>query len=450
MKKSPSKFQLSDGILKILFLAFLPVCSFGYSQTFNKAKLDSVFDVLEAHGKFMGSIAISKNGNQIYTRTLGYADVERSKKPDTTTKYRIGSISKTFTATLILMAVDEGKIQLDDTLSKFLPEIENAKVITVTHLLQHQSGIFNFTDTPDYLMWNTQAKTKGEMLDILKKHSNIFEPGTKTSYSNSNYVLLAFILEDIFKKPFPLLLKEKITIPLNLQNTYVGGPIAVENNESNSYLFSGKWMKQNETNMSISIGAGSIVSTPSDLNTFIIALFNKKLVSAESLKKMTTIKNGMGLGIILFPFHKEKGYGHNGGIDGFTSFLGYLDNLKIAIALTSNGTTYNNNDILIYALNAVEGYPFKIPDFTEKDVNPEVLKTYTGIYSSEQLPLKITITENSGSLTAQATGQSSFPLTATSDTVFRFDGAGIVMEFVPKTKKMVLKQGGAVFNYVKE
>ncbi|WP_420401980.1 serine hydrolase domain-containing protein [Flagellimonas sp.] len=450
MNKLFPKSQSGNEFFKMILLAFFLVSSLGHTQTFNESKLDSVFDVLEAHDKFMGSIAISKNGNSIYSRTLGYAVVENRKRPDSTTKYRIGSISKTFTATLILMAFEEGKIGLDDTLSKFFPEIENAEDITITNLLQHQSGIFNFTNAPDYLTWNTQAKTRENMLEIIKKHANVFKPGSQTAYSNSNYVLLAFILEDIFKKPYSQIIAEKIAIPLKLQNTYVGGPIAVTNNESYSYRFSGKWMKQNETDMSIPIGAGSIVSTPSDLNTFIIALFNKKLISAENLEKMTTTKNGMGLGLIQFPFRNQMGYGHNGGIDGFSSFLGYLENSKIAIALTSNGTVYNNNDILIHALSAVEGYTFDIPDFTEKEVNLKVLNTYIGIYSSEQFPLKITVSVNNGTLTAQATGQSSFPLTATSDTVFRFDGAGIVMEFVPDTNKMILKQGGAVFNYVKE
>lgn len=445
-----SKSQSRNEFFKTMLLAFFLLSSLGHSQTFNQSKLDSVFDVLEAHDKFMGSVAITKNGNPIYSRTLGYADLENLKSPNSTTKYRIGSISKTFTATLILMAFEEGKIGLDNTLSKFFPEIENAEDITITHLLQHQSGIFNFTNAPDYLSWNTQAKTREEMLEIIKKHANVFKPGSQTAYSNSNYVLLAFILEDVFKKPYSKIIAEQIVTPLKLQDTYVGGPIDLANNESYSYRFSGKWMKQNETDMSIPIGAGSIVSTPSDLNTFIIALFNKKLISAESLKKMTTIKNGMGLGLIQFPFRNQMGYGHNGGIDGFSSFLGYLENPKIAIALTSNGTAYNNNDILIHALSAVEGYPFEVPDFTEKDVNLEVLNTYTGIYSSKQFPLKITVSVNNGALMAQATGQPSFPLTATSDTVFRFDGAGIVMEFVPDTKKMILKQSGAVFNYVKE
>nr|WP_299488134.1 serine hydrolase domain-containing protein [uncultured Allomuricauda sp.] len=449
MDKKPLKLQPNKSV-KIVFLAFLLVCSFGHSQTFNKAKLDSVFGVLEANDKFMGSIAISQDDSQIYSRAIGYADLEKSKKPNTTTKYRVGSVSKMFTSTLVLMAVDEGKIRLDDSLFKFFPALENAQDITVTHLLQHQSGIFNFTNAVDYLTWNTQAKSRNEMLEIIKKHSNVFKPGAKTEYSNSNYVLLAFILEDIFKKPYSTLLKEKITAPLQLSNTYVGSAISIENYESNSYRFSGKWMKQNETDMSIPIGAGSIVSNPSDLNIFINALFNEKLISAENLEKMITIKNGMGMGIIQFPFGNEIVYGHTGGIDGFSSFLGYLKESKIAIALTSNGSAYNNNDILIYALSAVQGIPFEIPNFTDHNTKAEVLDSYVGEYSSKQIQLKITISANNGSLIAQATGQPSFPLTATSDTVFRFDSAGIVLEFVPDTAKMLLKQGGAIFEYTKE
>ena len=422
----------------------------GFAQTFNQVKLDSLFDSLEKNDKFMGSIAISQNGNEIYARAIGYADIESSKKADTNTKYRIGSISKMFTASLIFKAIEEDKLKLSDPLSNFYPEIESANEITIKELLGHRSGIFNFTNSPSYLEYNTTSKTKKELIQIIKDVPNVFKPNEKTEYSNSNFVLLTFILEDVFKKSYTQLVKEKITEPLGLKSTYVGGNIQLENNESNSYRFAETWTVQDETDMSIPLGAGAIVSIPSDLNTFVIALFNGKVISTTSLDQMTNIQDGLGLGIMQFPFNDKMGYGHGGGIDGFSSFLGYLKDDKIAVGLTSNGTIYDNNQILISAVSAVLDIPFKIPTFEEFDVDPAVLETYIGVYASTQIPLKITISKKDDALIAQATGQGSFPLTASANNIFRFEPAGVVLEFDSEKSEMTLKQGGGEFLFTKE
>jgi len=433
--------------------AFLLCSLFSLSaiaQTFNQIKLDSLFDSLETNDKFMGSIAISQNGTQLYARALGYADIDSGQKADTNTKYRIGSISKMFTASLIFKAIEANKLQLDDPLANFFPDIENAKEITIKHLLGHRSGIFNFTNSESYLTWNTTPKTRAELLQIIQKTPNVFEPDAKTAYSNSNFVLLTFILEDVFKQSYAELVKEHITEPLNMKSTYVGSKINLGSNESNSYRFTGAWTKQPETDMSVPLGAGAIVSTPADLNIFINALFDQKLIAAASLEQMTTINEGLGLGIMQFPFKDKMGYGHGGGIDGFTSFLGYLKEDKIAVALTSNGTLYDNNQILIPAVSAVLGVPFDVPSFEEVDVDSNILDRYVGEYSSTQLPLKITITKEGSSISAQATGQSAFPLTATATNVFKFDPAGVVLEFDESKNQMTLKQGGGVFMFTKE
>jgi len=432
------------------FLLFSFIGLYGIAQTFDKVKLDSLFDSLETNDKFMGSIAISQNGNEIYTRAIGYADIENSRKADTNTKYRIGSITKMFTAALIFKAIEENKLQLKDPLVNFFPDIENAQEITIRHLLGHRSGIFNFTNSETYLEWNTEPKTKNELVQIIQETPNVFKPDVKTEYSNSNFVLLTFILENVLKQSYAQLVKEKIVEPLGLKSTYVGSKISLGTNESNSYRFTGKWTKQDETDMSVPLGAGALVSTPSDLNKFIIALFDGKVVSTTSLEQMTTIKEGLGLGIMQFPFNDKAGYGHGGGIDGFSSFLGYLKNDSIAIALTSNGTSYNNNQILVPAISAVLGLPFEVPSFEEYELDYSILDSYLGIYSSTQIPLKITITREDNSLIAQATGQPPFPLSASDKNIFRFDPAGVVLEFNPKKKQMTLKQGGGIFLFTKE
>ncbi|MEN9638833.1 MAG: hypothetical protein RLZZ262_701, partial [Bacteroidota bacterium] len=253
-----------------------------FSQTtFDKAKLDSYFDALEQNNKFMGSVAVSMNGEVIYTRACGWADVENKIKATEKSKYRIGSISKSFTAVLIMKAVELKKISLDIAIDKWFPSLPYAKSTTVRHLLQHRSGIHNFTNDDDYLNWNTQPKSEKEMIDLIAKAGNDFEPDSKAEYSNSNYVLLTFILEKEFSKSYAELLQEHIVKPTGLTNTYVFGPIKTRNNECKSYNYLGNWVEESETHYSIPLGAGAITSTPVDLTKFADALFGGRIISLE-------------------------------------------------------------------------------------------------------------------------------------------------------------------------
>jgi len=202
--------------------------------------------------------------------------------------------------------------------------------------------------------------------------------------------------------------------------------------------------------MSVPLGAGAIVSSPTDLTKFAEALFNGKLISNESLEQMKTIKDNYGMGLFKMPFYDKIGYGHNGGIDGFSSAFSYFPEDRVSYALTSNGTNYNNNNISIAVLSSFYNKPYEIPSFKSYDVSSEDLDKYLGVYSSKDIPLKITITKNDKTLIAQATGQSAFGLEATEKDKFKFDQAGVVLEFNPTDNKMILKQGGGTYNYSKE
>lgn len=437
-------------MLKTYTFLFLLIASLVQSQSIDTVKLDKYFSALEKNNKFMGSVALLKEGKIVYQKTIGFSDVENKVKPTADTKYRIGSISKTFTATLIMKAVEEEKIKLEDTLDKFFPEVKNADKISVENLLNHRSGIHNFTDDALYMMYNTQPKSRKEMLDIIVASGTDFEPNEKSAYSNSNYVLLSYLLEDIYKKTFSEIVKEKIVTPLALNNTFFGEKINPKNNEANSYRYTGKWIKSTETNMAIPMGAGGIVSTPTDLTLFADALFNGKLISKKSIATMMQIKDSYGLGLFQIPFNTKISYGHTGGIDGFTSVFSYFPEDKISFAMVSNGSNYNTNNISITLLKAVYNIPFDIPSFKTFKVAEEDFKSYVGVYASTQIPLKITITNQNNTLIAQATGQPSFPLEATEKHKFKFDVAGVVLEFSPEKNQMILKQGGGIFTFTKE
>ncbi len=434
---------------KIIYTVIISLVSFNaFAQ--DTAKLDSLFKALEENDRFMGSISITKDGLEIYSNAIGYTDIATNKKATKKTKYRIGSITKMFTAVLILKSVEENKIKLETNLAEFYPEIENAKEITIGNLLNHRSGIFNFTNNPKYLNWNTEPKTEKELIKIIKKGGSVFTPNSKAEYSNSNYVLLTFILEKINNTPYSELAYKNIIKPLRLKHTYLGKNIDLNKNESNSYTYSGEWVKKNETDMSIPLGAGAMVSNPSDLNIFIKALFDGKIISENSLSKMTTLTDNYGMGMFQFPFNDKKSYGHTGGIDGFSSMSGYFPKEKLAITLCSNGANYNTNNIIILALSWAFDIPFTIPETKQISLSETILESYTGIYASLQMPLKITITSKGTLLFAQATGQSSFPLETVNTTTFEFKQAKIKMVFNPKTNKMMFSQNGANFEFSKE
>ncbi len=419
------------------------------AQTTDTAQLDRFFDRLAEKNKAMGSLSIARDGQTLYSRAVGYSRLDGAeKKPaSAATRYRIGSVSKLFTAVMIYQLVERGKLKLTDTLDKFFPQIPNAGKITIEQMLAHRSGIHSFTGDPDFPTWLAKPQTRDQMLAVIARGKPDFEPGEKMAYSNSGYILLGYIVEKAGGKPYQDQLKEKITAKIGLADTYLGtGGLDAGKNESSSYKFLGDWKPETETHPSIPQGAGALVSTPNDLVRFIKAVFDLKLISQESLDRMTQNKMGM----FAFPLDGKTFYGHNGRIDGFDAIVLYLPEEKLAIAYASNGTVYPVNDILRGVFDIYRNKPFQIPTFESVAVAPEILEKYVGVYASPGFPLKITITRDAATLYAQATGQSAFPLEATAPDKFKFDAAGVAIEFDAAGKQMTLRQRGREFVFTKE
>ncbi len=235
----------------IITISLLFFSGISIAQKLDSQKLDSLFQILAQNDKFMGSLAVSQNGEIIYENSIGFINLKDSIKSNNNTKYRIGSISKMFTASLILKAVEENKLKLDQSLQDFFPEVANSEKIIIKNLLNHSSGIKDFTRTEDYTNWKGEKQSKENMIERISSYTSEFSPNSKSEYSNSNFVVLTFILEKIYQKSFETLLKEKITNPLHLENTFYGGKIDTKNNEAYSYSYLGKWIKESETDMSI-------------------------------------------------------------------------------------------------------------------------------------------------------------------------------------------------------
>lgn len=437
--------------VKLLFAFLFVGISLVNAQTFDKKKLDTLFERIENSQKGMGTVSIYEKGQEVFQKSYGYADLEHNIKSNALTKYRIGSISKTFTATIIMRLVEEGKLTLSSQLSQFYPKVNNSNQITLEHLLQHRSGISNFTSVADYMEWNTRKQSKEQLLNRIIEGRTAFVPGKKFEYSNSNYVLLAFIAENVSNESFSSLLNRIIVKPCRLKNTTLGGKIQPSNNEAYSYLKLSEWKKGSETDMSIPLGAGDIISTASDVNRFLFCLFTGEIISSESLSKMMSLKDNFGLGLLKVPFYDLIGYGHTGGIDGFQSNAFYFPEKEVSITLLENGVVYPLNDIIIGALSIYFGKAYDLPEFTEAIVlMSEDLDQYLGVYSAPNFPLKLTLTKKNNTLIAQGTGQPSFPLECFAKNKFKFDVAKIELEFIPEDNKMILKQAGMTFELTKE
>jgi CubicO group peptidase (beta-lactamase class C family) len=418
-----------------------------HAQTLDKAKLDQFFDRLVEKNKAMGSLVIAKDGSVLYTRAIGYSQINGTEKKPLTAanRFRIGSITKMFTAAMILQLVEEGKLKLTDTLDGFFPQIPNAKKITIVQMLGHRSGIPNVRrDHESQRNVHTTPITKDEMLALIVKATPDFEPDTKNSYSNSGYFLLGLILEKLTGKPYEEALQERITSKIGLKDTYTAtGNIDVNKNESLTYFnLGGDWQQGLETHPSVFFGGGQIVSTPNDLAKFIQALFDGKIVSKESLNQMKTMRDAKGLGMMPFTFAGKTFYGHAGGGDNYGAWLSYEPEEKLAVAYTTNAKVYPVDNIVRGVIDIYYNKPFTIPALESLAISPEVLDKYVGVYSSPETPMKWTITRDGGTLFFQPPGaQSAVPLEATAQDRFQIEGAA-VFEFDAAKSQMTIKRRG--------
>ncbi len=435
----------------ILISSFLSITS--YAQTLNVAKLDSLLNSLSEHNLAMGSLTISIKGKIQYQRAIGNAFIDNNKimPADVNTKYRIGSVSKMFTAVMIFQLIEEGKVKLDQTLDTYFPNLPNANKITISNLLNHRSGLHNYTEGTDFFTeWMDKPKTHEEMLNIIIEKGPDFQPNAKAEYNNTNYLLLSYIIEKVWKMPYQDVLHKTITSKIGLLNTYYGSTINPEKNESASYkYFNNNWAKEKETDMSIHSGAGSIVSTPTDMVKFIEALFSYKLVSKASLNKVKTLIDDYGMGMFPFRFYEKTGYGHNGKIEEFSSSLQYFPEDKLAIAYCTNGQVYSKDDILKGILSISFAKPYSVPLFKPMVMESKALDVFTGKYSSSQPPIQVNCTNSNGKLLLETKGQT-FVVEPIAKNHFMHAQLGFFFEFYPENEKLLIKETDKVYYLKKE
>ena len=396
-------------------------------------QLDEFLNTLEANDKLMATITITNESNQIYNKAVGYADVKNNIKNTSATRFRIGSITKAFTATMIFQLIDEGRLTLDSPLTLFFNELPSASKITIAHLLNHSSGLYNITNDPKFSNWMLKPSSRGDMLKRIKAYDLDFNPGEQTAYSNTNYLLLGYIIEILDKEIYMQALEKRIVKKIGLKNTYYGSKINIKKNESHSYSIANeKWQKQLETEMSNPGGAGAIVSTSEDLTKFMNALFAGKLISETSLDAMKkTNDNETCHGIFYANMNGLDIYASEGGIDGFQSMLVHVPELKTTVALTANALDFSKMQIMLSTFGLLSGQPITMPNFSKIELTEEQVKQYEGEYACEEVSYKLIFKAN-GTILMGAPEQSNLKeLIPTKQHQFTFDTLGIVLDFHP-------------------
>ncbi len=309
------------------------------------AKIDAVMAGVYKPGDPGAAIIVRKDGQTIFRKGYGMADLELSVAVEPDMVFRLGSITKQFTAVAVLMLAQDGKLGLQDEITKFLPDYPTqGKRITVEHLLTHTSGIQSYTDMPEWLpLWRKDFTVK-ELVDFFKDKPMQFEPGRNWAYNNSGYILLGAIIEKASGKTYEEFVTERIFKPLAMKGSSYGSTERIIPRRVPGYQ-TGKEGVINAPYLSMTqpYAAGSLLSTVDDLAVWSDAVFAGKLVGKEWLDKaftpyklMNGRSTGYGYGWFVGDFDGHRSIEHGGGINGFTTYEMTFPEDRIFLAILAN------------------------------------------------------------------------------------------------------------------
>lgn len=402
----------------------------------DKEKLaDAVFNNVFKGDTPGAAVLVAKDGKIIYKKGFGYADIGNRVPFTADTKSRIGSHTKQFIASAILKLQEEGKISVNDKLSKFIPDFPRGDEVTIHHLLTHTSGIHSFTNKPEFNKYVTCEAKAEDIIDSIKKDPYDFNPGEKQAYNNSGYFILGYIIEKITGEPYGDYLKKTFFDPLGMKNTGVHDSRTIYENEAYGYSYeNGKFVKATNWNMSWAGGAGSLYSTVGDLFLWNEAVFNGKVLNEESFKSaLTPVKlndgtearalgGGYGYGWLMLENRGLKLITHGGGLAGFNSALIRYPDINATIVVLQNcfppAPGMSAFD-LATPIQEIFFWEFAKPQElakVDKTVSPNKYDDYVGRYDYGGVVM--TIRRDGNRLFAQLTGQPEFEIFPKSENEF--------------------------------
>jgi CubicO group peptidase (beta-lactamase class C family) len=417
-----------------------------------KARLDQVASSYTPKNAFMGAVLVVDGDRVLLDKGYGMADLEWGNANAPDVKFRLGSLTKQFTATLVLLLEQDGKLKIDQPVSKYLPDTPKVwEKITLANLLGHTSGIHDFTNMKEFDVWRMSPHTTEQELAFFRDKPLDFEAGSNFDYSNSNYEVLGAVIEKVSGKKYGDLLQERIFDPLGMKDTGLDTDELILPKRAQGYKpgKDGLVLARSES-MTVPWAAGSMYSTTGDLLKWEHGLFGGKVLSAESLKKMTTPGKGdYGLGVFIETKDGLRTVSHGGGIEGFNTGLKYAPDRRIAIVILSNVNGDAPGAMGSQLLDVVLGKPVTLrSERTAVPIAKDSLTRFVGVYDLSPT-FSLTVAIAGDGLTAQATGSAlGMMYQGVKDGHPRFflAGASAEIEFVPDSTgaigSLVLHQAG--------
>lgn len=383
-------------------------------------ELEAYMDRLNELRRFNGVVLIGDKDRVVFEHAVGQADAEGNEKIKRQTSFYIGSVTKPFTATLVLQAVERGEISLFDTLASFFPRINMADEVTIRHMLSHTSGIGSYTDMSSMKRWKNRENSREEMLSRIEDLRPRFKPGERYEYSNSNYYLLGAILEEVQRKTYEEILREGILGPLGMKHSGIDPGAAQKHMAEGLSPTLQAWESVELVHLSVPFAAGAMYSNATDLHSFSQALFASELFKVpQSLELMTTtVEGNYGLGLFQLEVEGESALGHTGGIDGYSALMLFFPSSGLHFISLSNSLVSDHLDIASAAMRLHNGESIELPETRQATLlPPELLQRYAGSYSLEAGFL-LDVQARQGYLTCQVPGQDVVELLAANDTAF--------------------------------
>jgi len=405
------------------------------------------------------SIAVARGDTFILNKGYGKADLENNVPATQDSLFRIGSVTKQYTAAAIMKLAEQGKLSLDDDFTKYVDFPTQGHSVTIRQLLNHTSGIKSYTDTPGFFETGSALDlTPTQVLDTVRTLPFDFEPGSKWAYNNTGYHLLGMVIEKVAAAAYADYLDAEFFTPLNLKQTRYDSNSDIIPNRARGYSFkNGKAANAAHLGMTIPFSAGGLMATAHDLVAWQVALAAGKAVSLDSYTQMTTptkLPDGSdtkyGFGLFMDEFEGHPRVQHGGGINGFNSMLAYYPKESVSVAVISSSETVPSARLAQEIAGAVLG--IKAPEVKDLALPADVLDSCTGNYHIADIGLDLAVTTAIGKLIIQATDQPAVPVMAQGDREFRasFDTSVRLVFDAPvppdaKCPSFTLHQGGFTF-----